>query len=93
MAALKSKCAIAESDLKLAEQRAQVQSRWIFNLEKRLASACSDCREKDPDLTMISRENCDLMEVKEMLMKQTKIMEELARGKTPQVMSREEKPL
>ena len=74
---LKSKCALVENDLKLSEERMEVQARFILNLEKRLASTCLSCRERDPELTSVSRDNNNMIEVKELLLKQQKMLESL----------------
>ena len=74
---LRSKCALVENDLKLSEERMEVQSRFLLNLEKRLASACLSCRERDPELSSVSRDNNNMIEVKEMLLTQQKLLQSL----------------
>ena len=81
MEAMQRKCAIAENELTLALRREKTQSAFIMHLEKRIANACEKCREEDPELLMTSRDNYNLTEIKEMLLKQEKNIEALMAGR------------
>ena len=52
-----------------------------MHLEKRIANACDKCREEDPELLMTSRDNYNLTEIKELLLRQEKNIEALMTGK------------
>ena len=83
--AMQRKCAIAENELTLALRREKTQSAFIMHLEKRIANACEKCREEDPELLMTSRDNYNLSEIKEMLLRQEKNIEALMSGKVKTV--------
>ena len=90
---MQRKCAIAENELKLAEQRGEVQSVFILSLEKRLANCCKNCQEQDPDLIMASREHANLLKLKEMLLRQEKMISEINKQAGPeQEKGEKEKP-
>ena len=78
---MQRKCAIAENELQLALRREKTQSAFILHLEKRLAHACDTCREADPELSITARDNYNLTEIKEMLLRQEKTIEALAQGR------------
>ena len=63
-------------------RREKTQSAFILSLEKRIANACAECREADPKLSITSRENYNLLEIKEMLLRQEKSIRTLMEGKT-----------
>ena len=77
--AMQRKCEIAENELKLAEKRSKVQSNFILSLEKRIAAACKNCREQDPELMLASLESANMLELKDMMRKQSLMIEELRR--------------
>ena len=81
--ALERKCLIVENELELAKRRDKVQGAFILSLERRIANACDSCREKDPELTIASRENYSLLEIKEMLLQQSEQLKSLMEGRVP----------
>ena len=80
--AMQRKCAIAENELALSLRREKTQSAFILSLEKRIANACEECREADPELSITSRDNYNLAEIKELLLRQEKTIEALVQGRT-----------
>ena len=90
--AMQRKCAIAENELQLALRREKTQSAFILHLEKRLAHACESCREADPEFSVTSRDNYNLLEIKEMLLRQEKTIEALVKGGQQVISDKAEKP-
>ena len=53
---------------------------------------CKECREADPELLYTSRENNNLLELKEMMLAQGKQIEELLEGRLHKETKKQEPP-